>query len=111
MSGATPQCLHERVEAIVAQHAAAKEDGTITASEAFGLAGQIVIAAGQVMVDLVDSREKAGELATCCEEIFDKYIKPLDIKGVPNWIEPTIDGLIRANIRPAILGLVDLMEK
>lgn len=110
MSEDTDLHLYDRVKAIVSQHREAKADGAISLGEVTHILGDILEAAAHVLHGLTDGREHAAVLAESCERLFDEYLRPLDIKGIPNLIEPTVDGLIRAQIRPLILGLVDHME-
>jgi hypothetical protein len=94
--------LRERLGDISESLSQAKADGTIDIGEAWALFGQITAAGSHVMGDL-GSSSGIDHLTRECEALFDEHIKPIDIKGVPNWIEPTVDRVIRSQIRPMLV--------
>ena len=101
--------LYDRVKEIVAGTIEARADGTVTFGELSKIGGEIINAAAHVLEALSDRSSHLDDLATSCERLFDEYFAPLDLSGVPNFFEPTVDGLIRSQLRPTIAKIYDLL--
>ena len=87
-------------------------DGKITLPEAFAFFGEVIEAAAEVIHTLEDRQGQFETVVEDCEALFDKYIAPLDIPGVGNWLEKrVVDPLIRSMFRPAIQKLYDAIEE
>lgn len=84
----------------------ARDDGKVTLKEALGIAADVLCAAAHAVDAMTDPINGAGELSDAAEALFDSYVNPLDIVGVPNALEPYIKAWARGLIRPAITGLV-----
>lgn len=50
-------------------------------------------------------------LVEVAERLYDEHVAPLDIPGVPNLIEPRIDAMIRAQIRPLIYRMLESVKQ
>lgn len=81
-------------------------DGKISFSEACNVGAEILHAASHVVATIADPVAKLPEIVEAAESVYDEFIAPLDIVGVPNTIEPFVDGWIRGQIRPGITALV-----
>ncbi len=102
--------LYDQIKEAAALHLKANEDGTVTMTELFGIVGAVVEAAAHVIAALADRQDHFNDLAESCEKLFDEYIEPLDIKAVPAFLEPTVDGLIRGQIRPILTRIYEKLE-
>ena len=100
------QHLYEQVKSIVSKVVEARSDGVVSFGELSAIAGEIVNAAAHVMEAIKDPTH-LSDLVLACEKLFDEYFEPIDLKGVPNFLEPTVDGLIRSQIRPMIQRIYD----
>lgn len=97
--------LKEQIRDIVAHTKEAYADGRISFREATGVLSEFQHATSHVLGALANPSERAGELADAAESLFDEYLVPLDIYGVPAYIEEPAEALLRSQIRPWVLRL------
>lgn len=110
MSHEHSSSIEKEIADAVAAFTEAKDDGKITLREAFHVAAEVTHAACQVLCSLDNPITHKEELIRAAESAYDNYLAPLDIVGIPNdVIEPYIDGLLRAQIRPALSAIFDNM--
>lgn len=84
----------------------AREDGKLTLKELCGIGADVACAMAHSLEAMTDPIGGAGELADAGEALFDEFVQPLDIVGVPNIIEPYVKSWIRGTLRPSITALV-----
>ena len=99
--------LEQQIAHAVASIKEARADGTITLKEALHVAADITHAAWEVLDSITDPVAGKEDLIRAAEAVYDEYLAPLDLVGVPNRIEPYVDKVIRDTIRPGIALLVD----
>ena len=86
------------------------EDGKIEYEEVCKLLGSIVKSAARLLEVLENRNDRFEELVEACETIFDESIAPLDVRAIPNFLEPAVDRTIRRRIRPMIAELYELLD-
>lgn len=92
--------VRELVSALIADVAAkltaAKADGKLDAAELWDLAGVLVGASARRLIAAlvqapIDGPAKRKLVAEAVVQVYEQAIAPLDIPGVPNWVEPLVD--------------------
>ena len=104
--------LMDRIEDIGQLAHKITTDGKVTIPEGFAFVGEVIEAAATVIRTLEDPQTHFEPLVEDCERLFDRYIEPRDIQGVPHFLEKrVVDPLLRSMIRPAIVRLYELVEE
>ena len=81
---------------------AAVSDGQIEFREFWVIGVRLAQAVGNAMDTLSDPTQ-FEDLVEECEGAFDQYIAPLDIVGIPAWLETRfVDPALRNQIRPIL---------
>lgn len=88
----------------------AAADGTITLREAWTIFGAVVHAAADAVDKLEDRQAGFAEIVEVAEAAFDTLVAPLDLAGVPQWLEAQAKALIRGQIRPTIEAMYDALD-
>ena len=101
--------FYDHVKGAVASLLTAREDNKITWAEAWALGGEVVQAGIHAWYALRDDSH-FERLVEDCERVFDEYVAPLDIVLIPDAFEGVVDRIIKAQIRPTLAGLKDLVE-
>lgn len=84
-------------------------DGKLSYKESFVVALRMAQALGNA-VDQLSDPSQLESLILECEEAYDEHIAPLDISGVPNWIENRfVDPTIKSQIRPALTMMAEML--
>ncbi len=99
--------IKESVDKIVAEYKKSAADG-LSFSEVFSLASNAVA----TFVELVElaggtSEEKKAAVLEAVELFYDEVIAPLDIKQIPNFIEPMLDNALKGLILVFADGAID----
>lgn len=90
--------LKDAVSAITAHYKEATSDGKLSFSEIFSLASKATASFIQLFeqfTDGVSGAEKKAAVLAALAAFFDEVISPLDIKGIPNFIEPVVDSSLK----------------
>lgn len=90
--------LKDAVSAITAHYKEATSDGKLSFSEIFSLASKATASFVQLFeqfTDGVSGAEKKAAVLAALAAFFDEVISPLDIKGIPNFIEPVVDSSLK----------------
>jgi len=89
--------LRDAVEEIIADYKKANADGELTFSEIFTLVGNAVATFVQLAQAFggVDGPAKKAAVLSAIEQFFDEVIVPIDIKGVPNFLEGIVDTALK----------------
>jgi len=98
--------LKEQIKDIAGDILAARADGKITFREGCGIVSEILHAGSHVAAAAADPVAILPQLIDAAEAAYDEFIEPLDLVGVPNTIEPFVDGWLRGQIRPGLTALV-----
>ena len=96
--------LEEILADIVFNIKEAREDDVVTFNEAMGVGMLFVAGITHVVKDLQDEDDMEG-LIDECQSIFDKYLRPLDIKAIPNFLERFVDNFIFDSVEGGIRSL------
>lgn len=92
--------LKEQIRDIELSAKDAWADRRISFREAMHLSDDIAHAASHVFAGLADRDNRLGELIEAAESLFDEFIEPLDIYGIPDGFERNVvDPAIRGSIR------------
>ena len=94
-------CVAEKLDSLKVSLKEAKADNRISKAEYADLAGLAFELLGHALQCSGD-HERYKELAKDLQDLYVEYIKPMDLPGVPNWIEATVDGIIANNIPTAV---------
>lgn len=78
------------------------DDGRISYQEFCGFGVLLSHAACRVFSAGQTPGAHAEEVATAAEYVWDRWIAPLDVYGVPDSLEAVIKPIVRAAIRPAV---------
>lgn len=98
--------LKTAVEQITAQYKESVADGKLSFSEIFALISKATASFVQLFeqfTDGVSGEDKKAAVLAALEHFFDEVISPLDIKGIPNFIEPIVD----SSLKQLVLTLAD----
>lgn len=90
--------LKSAVEEITAHYKDVASDGKLTFSEIFSLAGKATASFIQLFEKFTDGAsgaDKKAAVLAALDAFFDEVISPLDIKGIPNFIEPIVDSSLK----------------
>jgi hypothetical protein len=90
--------LKDAVNTIIAHYKDATADGKLSFTEIFSLAGKATASFIQLFETFaanVTGAEKKAAVLAALETFFDEVIAPLDIKGIPNFIEPIVDSSLK----------------
>lgn len=106
--------LYEQIEKEVTEYGAeitaAFADKKISISEVIALGTSATMRVTRITQKLpATGAEKKEAALQALETIYSKYIEPIDIKPVPNIVEPFVDKTIGALIRPVFGPLIDLV--
>ena len=92
-----------QIDTLIADYKASIEDNQLTLVEAWTLAQHSFTAFVTIAEKLnASGLEKKAVVMSAAERLYDEVLAPIDIKAVPNFIEPTIDNMAR----PVYLELV-----
>lgn len=89
---------------IINKVSAARADDVVTFNEALGIGMLFVGGISHVVNDLQSEDEMEG-LIEECQSIFDRYLRPIDIKAIPNFIERFADNFIFDSVEGGIRSL------
>lgn len=101
--------LKAAIDKIIADYKAANADGKLSFSEIFELVGNAVA----TFVQLVETyggtsgAEKKAAVLQAIEQLFDEVIIPIDIKGIPNFLEPIADRALKQLVLALADGWID----
>jgi len=102
------EVVSQAVDKLVAQYKDATADGKVTISDVFKLLQLAVVELVAVVnVLAVPGADKKQAVLDGIARIYSEVIAPLDIPGVPNWIEPVVDRVIGLGIQQIVGGLID----
>ena len=96
--------LEEILDDIINKVSAARADDVVTFNEVLGISMVFVTGITHIVNDLKD-QESMEDLIDECQGIFDKHLRPLDIKGVPNLLERFVDNFIYDTVDGGIRSL------
>ena len=84
--------LQGSVDKLIAEYKAATEDGKPSFREILSLVSSATASFAQLANSAGDSgAERKEAVLAMVDQLFEEVIAPLDIKGVPNFIEPMVD--------------------
>jgi len=86
--------LQGAVNQIIAHYKDATADGKLSFTEIFSLSGKALasfIQLFETFTDNVTGEAKKQAVLAALDTFFDEVISPIDIKGIPNFIEPVVD--------------------
>lgn len=101
-SSPSPAPLALLLEQDVAQH--------VAGGESLDFRGLLAFVWDRIRGEVVSYLDVAP-LVEAAEKLYDEHVAPLDIPGVPNLIEPRIDAMIRAQIRPLIYRMLESVKQ
>ena len=90
--------LKTAVEQITAHYKEATSDGKLSFAEIFSLISKATASFIQLFekfTDGVSGADKKAAVLAALDAFFDEVISPLDIKGIPNFIEPVVDSSLK----------------
>ncbi len=90
--------LKGAINTIIAHYKEATADGKLTFTEIFALSGKALASFVQLIetfTDNVTGEEKKQAVLAALDTFFDEVISPIDIKGIPNFIEPVVDSSLK----------------
>lgn len=111
------EVLDKAIADIIAKYKVANADGKMTFSEILTLVGNAVATFVQLFESFGDGTgaDKKASVLAALSTFFDQVVSPIDIKGVPNFIEPVVDsaikGLVMTFAGSSIDTIVNLLNK
>lgn len=108
MSKTLTEVISEAVTALVAQYRDSTADGKFSAEDAIKLTALAIDQLVAVVNVLgVPGADKKAAVVEGVRLFYDRVIAPLDIPGVPNWIEPAVDTAIGFGLERIVGGLIE----
>lgn len=98
------------VSLLLDQYRDSRKDGKITLTEWFGLLQRFVFIAVQhaETIENLDGETKKKLVLMAVDRFYVETLAPLDIPGLPNYIEPLVDQLLRPIFNATVSSLVDV---
>ena len=96
--------LEEILADIITKVKDARSDDVVTFNEAMGV-GMLFIAGVTHVVKDLQNEDDMEDLIEECQGIFDEYLRPLDIKAIPNFLERFVDNFIFDSVEGGIRSL------
>ena len=90
--------LKTAVDQITAHYKEAASDGKLSFAEIFSLISKATASFIQLFEKFTDGAsgaDKKAAVLAALDAFFDEVISPLDIKGIPNFIEPVVDSSLK----------------
>lgn len=90
--------LKDAVEDIIIHYREVTEDDKLSFTEIFTLAGKALGSFVQLFESFTSNatgEDKKAAVLAALETFFDEVIGPIDIKGIPNFIEPVVDSSLK----------------
>jgi hypothetical protein len=90
--------LKDAVNQIVVHYKEATSDGKLSFGEIFMLGGKATASFVQLFEQFTENatgEEKKAAVLAALDVFFDEVIAPIDIKGIPNFIEPVVDSSLK----------------
>ena len=109
--------LQAAITKIINSYDKASSDGKLTFSEIWGLFQNALATLIQLTEKYAEytGEQKKEVVLAALDQLFDRVIKPIDIKGVPNFLEPIVDKALKQLLMtlagPAIDSLVNIFNK
>ena len=100
----------ESAKEVLGEIQSANADGKITLAEAGRISGAVIHAAAATVDALEDRQAGFSQVVEAAEAAFDEIIAPLDLQGIPNWLEVQAKAVIRTQIRPAIQAMYEALD-
>lgn len=98
----------EQIDIVVAEAKLVVADKQVTLSEVFALATKCIAAFTTIAKELdVPNEEKKKVIMLAFEKLYDEVLGPIDIKSVPNVVEPIVDRMAKSVMLEVISGVVD----
>jgi len=103
--------LQSSIDQIIAEYKAANEDGKLSFSEIFTLVGNAVATFVRLMETFGEGTgaEKKAAVLLAVDRFFDEVITPIDIKGIPNFLEAIFDSSLKSLVLALADGWVDTL--
>lgn len=101
--------LESGVKQIIAKYQGLFLDGSVSFTELFSFVTNAIGTLVQIgeKLDGISGAEKKAAVLTALGTLFDQVIAPLDIKGVPNFLEGVVDSALRELILSLASSTVD----
>jgi len=105
--------LQDSIDQIIADYKEANKDGKLSFSEIFTLVGNAVASFVHLMESFGEGTgaEKKAAVLAAIDRFFDEVITPIDIKGIPNFLESIFDSSLKSLIMALADGWVDTLVK
>lgn len=105
--------LQGAIDQIIADYKAANADGKLSFSEIFTLVGNAVASFVHLTEDFGEGTgpEKKAAVIAAIDRFFDEVITPIDIKGIPNFLESIFDSSLKSLVLALADGWVDTIVK
>lgn len=87
----------EVIDGILAEYKKVVADGKISISEVFTVVGKATATFVELFrsVDLGDEAERKDAVVMAIGRFYDEVIAPIDITGIPSFLEPIVDKALR----------------
>lgn len=104
--------IKEQVEKIITEVKKANEDKILTLSEVWFLSQETITSFVAIANKLnTGGKDKKTVVMQAAERLYDEVIAPIDIKAIPNIIEPSFDRLGKNLFLELVSGSVDYIVK
>lgn len=104
--------VKEKIDVVVETYKVAVSDGVLTLSEVWLLSQEAVASFMQIAKELnISGKEKKEVVMKAAERLYDEVIAPIDIKAVPNVVEPVFDRLTKSFYMEFVSGAIDFIFK
>jgi hypothetical protein len=101
--------LDEHIDATIKSVADAMADTKLEVKEIGVIVGGFAACVAHVFYQNEDMIKHKQEIKDSLHSAYNKHIRPIDLKQIPNWIEPTFDSIVEAQIDPIVDGLAAAM--
>lgn len=105
--------LQDSITQIIADYKAANADGKLSFTEIFTLVGNAVASFVHLTENFGEGSgpEKKAAVIAAIDKLFDEVITPIDIKGIPNFLESIFDSSLKKLVLALADGWIDTLVK
>ncbi len=99
-----------KVDEIIVKYKASAADGSVTLAEAYEILQLAVHDVMLVVEELsLPGVDKKALVMQAVDKFYDEVIAPLDIKAIPNAVEPLADRLLKTVLLQIVDGAIDAL--
>lgn len=103
--------LQKAIDQIIAHYKEIAADGKVTVTEVFGLVSRAVSSFVTIVEGFggLTGDQKKAVVLEAVAQLYDQVIAPMDLKGIPNLLEPVVDNAIKQLLLVLASGWIDTL--